>query len=81
MIVSECVTLVLIFTALLLVHSHSVHYFDVYDAISKFVAILQCMRNITPGGSEAREIRTNTTHAKLRTLMRDFVFTKKNKIK
>ncbi len=31
-------------------------FFDITNAISKFVAVLQCMCNITPGGSDAREM-------------------------
>ncbi len=59
------------FTMFLLVHSRSVHVFDKFfdssGAIFKFVAVLRYMCNITPGGSDVREVGTNTTSNKLRT--------------
>ncbi len=45
-----------VFTMLLFVHSRSAHllgtFFNIGGAISRYVAVLRCMRNITPGGSD-----------------------------
>ncbi len=64
-----------IFSALLLVHSHSVHLshtvLDIGGAISKFATVLWCMRNITPGGSDMREAGMNTMQKELHTCMWD----------
>ncbi len=58
---------------LLLVHFHSEHLFDTFfnisGTISEFVAVLQCMLNITPGGSDIQEVETNTMRNELRTHM------------
>ncbi len=48
---------------LLLVHSGWAHlfrmFFSICGAISKFVAVDRCTRNINLGGSDAREVGTN----------------------
>ncbi len=35
-------------------------FFDISGAVSKFIVVLRCMRNITPGRSDTREVGMNT---------------------
>ncbi len=61
------------FTTFLLVHSRSAHLFSIFfyigGAIFKFVAVLQCMRNITSGESNMRKVGMNTSQNELCTRM------------
>ncbi len=53
----------------LISHTFSIHFFYIGGAFCKFVAVLPCMCDITPGGSDAREVGMNTTQNKLCTHM------------
>ncbi len=46
-------------------HTFLVRFFNIDGTISKFVAVLRCMRHITPGENHTRELGTNTTRNEL----------------